>query len=189
MTRFKNSVTNAECSEAARQVSFVLEEVIAIVRSVEVAYETDFRLQHEPVIRDGVLSKLEQAVKNVKGHLTKLHTAANDIDSRAAKDDLLGATQGLVDDLKAVQGLEGTASEFVQTIRAGMDPRHDQLFASQRKLGDLLSGVNNRMLALRGASITTDTADINREDMLEAAKSMLSALKGVSATLETALDD
>jgi hypothetical protein len=179
----------AKKNESARQMSYVLEEFANIIRTVEAAYTSEFRTSRVPVIQQATLSRLSNAVNNIKDMLVKLHTATNEAELAEAKQGLLTSTKGLVNQLNETPSDPNVKTQFAEAIREGMQPEHNKLFASQKRLNDLLDDIQTRMAQLRPPSTAQDTASrVAREDLLEAAKQMLSSLKGMEYTLKGAVD-
>jgi hypothetical protein len=176
-------------AESARQVSYVIEEIANIIRTVEVSYASEFRTNKVPIVRQAALSRLENAVKRINDMLVKLHTATSDAELATARQELLDNTRGLVDSVREVPHTSANdAAEFVRAVKEGMQPEHNKLFASQKRLHDLLDNMQEHVAKLQPSSAESNAARDMREDLLEAAKNMLASLKGIESTLKSAVD-
>jgi hypothetical protein len=176
-------------TESAQQMNFVLEEFANIIRTVEATYTSEFRTNRVPVVNQAALNRLSNAVNNVNNMLLKLHTATSEAELAEAKQGLLSSTRGLVDRLGETPSDPNVKAQFAQAIKEGMQPEHSKLFASQKRLNDLLDNIQNRMAQLRSPSASEDVASrVAREDLLEAAKGMLASLKGMEYTLKNVVD-
>jgi len=166
--------------KAAHQVFSCLEEITQIIKDVQVAYESELLETLEDYEPPDYLKNLDSAVKGVNNMLAKLHTAVED----AEKDNL---RKGVGEMAKAIVGhlgdgnLDADKVAFVQAIKDGMNDDNDAFFESQRKLGDLMSSVKTKAkikeVELEGESEET-------KDLLSAAQDMLSALKGITSSLD-----
>eukprot|EP01120_Amphizonella_sp_Union-15-10_P010048 TRINITY_DN3966_c0_g1_i1.p1 TRINITY_DN3966_c0_g1~~TRINITY_DN3966_c0_g1_i1.p1 ORF type:complete len:440 (-),score=102.26 TRINITY_DN3966_c0_g1_i1:86-1354(-) len=167
--------------KATRQVFSCLEEVVQIIKDVQVCYESELLETLEDYEPPGYLKNLDSAVKGVSNMLAKLHTAVED----AEKDQL---SKGVGEMARAIVGHLGEGSldadkvAFVQAIKEGMNDDNAQFFASQRKLADLMSSVKSKA-KMNDFELEGETGD-ETKDLIGAAQDMLSALKGITQALD-----
>jgi len=107
--------------------------------------------------------------------------------------DVVNLTKQVAEDL-AKEGEEESKIEFVQAVKQGISPAHKDFFQSQKRLSTIAVKAVKPTLAVNqeGKSFTFTeevkmlTFTVGGKDMLEAAKDMLSALKGISTSLSAA---
>lgn len=167
----KRAEAQVNQQQALSQLVSILEEVIAVVKEITPDYASSF---NDAVVdtEDPNAFKLRQAIDKIGGMLTKLHTLeAGSDDSNTLQSEVVDVTKSILPDLQVG---EDAKAEFVTAIKQGLGPSHKDFFESQKRLS---------VLSRPKATLVEAVEDDGSKDLIAAAKSMLSALSGISDAL------
>lgn len=160
--------------KALSNLTAILEEIIGIVREVRPDYDSTFS---DEVVdaEDPNAIKLRGAVDKLQSMLTKLHTMdAASTEGSSIKSEVVDFTREVLPDLNITTEQK---AELVTAVKQGLSDSHRDYFESQKRITSLKTRPKAR------AVIKEADEDTGSKDLIEAAKSMLSALSGVSLAL------
>lgn len=160
--------------EAVKQIVAIIEEIISVVKDVVPDYDSSFE---DKIVNvdDPNKFRLNEAIEKVSSLLTKLHTFDNSEDPSSIKHEVIDLTRNIIPNLPITNDEK---LEFVSAVKQGLEPSHKDYFQSQKKLATIVNKPK--------AVLNEIHEDDGSKDMLGVAKEMLSALKDISQSLETA---